>query len=71
MGTGLGFGLRLHRAYQEAPKKGAGPRTTCEVHLRAETSPVWLRPFLCLLFIPIKTGWKKKVAHDLMRLQSH
>ena len=37
MGTGLGFGLRLLRDYDKAPKKGSRPRTTHEVHLRAET----------------------------------
>ena len=37
MGTGLGFGLRLLRDYDEAPEKGSRPRTTHEVHLRAET----------------------------------
>lgn len=48
IGPGLGFGLRLLRVHQEIPKGVAGHRTTCEVHLRAETSTVWLCPFLHL-----------------------
>ena len=33
--------------------------------------PVWLHPFPCLLFIPLKTGWEKKahIAWYFRRLQ--